>query len=301
MFTKLLVSAMPLVPGPIMRRLAGRYIAGEELEDALRKLAELRAQGFTGIFDILGEGSNTEAHARTAAAAYARGADALSEAGLDAYISIKPSHLGLKPGVEEELPFQLYSELATRCAAQGRLVRVEMEDHPTTDATLRLFARLRARFDNVGLVLQSRLFRTPDDIDALPAGPLDIRLVKGIYLEPAEIAHTEPRAISDAFVSQTRQLLQRGDVHLRFATHDDALAERLVALVREFRVPRERYEFQVLLGVQEHLWTRWRDGGHPVRVYVPFGPEWRSYSQRRLRKNPKLAAAVIRDLIGIGK
>lgn len=296
MLTQLITRAMPLVPTPIMRRFAGRYIAGEEEAQAIAKLEELARRGHPGIFDILGEGEGSEDHARAAAAAYEHGARSIAAAGLDAYISVKPSHLGLAPG-QEELPFELYSGLAKVCAELGLFLRVEMEDHPTTDGTLRLFERLRERFDDVGIVLQSRLLRTPSDVLALAPGPLDVRVVKGIYLEPAAIAHTGHAEISDAYVDLTRQLLERGDVRLGFATHDPALGERLLELVREFELGPEDYEFQVLLGVQEPLWKRWRDQGHTVRVYVPFGPEWRAYSQRRLSRNPELLKAVMRDLL----
>lgn len=296
MLTQLFIGAMPLVPGPIMRRIAGRYIAGETQGEALAKLKELAGRGFSGIFDILGEGAGTEEHARAAAAAYVRGAEALAAQGLDAYISIKPTHMGLSAD-NEELPLELYSMIAERCSELGMFLRVEMEDHPTTDATLRIFEKLRARFDNVGIVLQSRLLRTLDDIAQLAPGPLDVRMVKGIYLEPERIAHTEPAAIRRAFVDCCRALLERGSVRLRLATHDEQMGEELIDLVREFGLSTEEYEFQVLLGVQEQLWTAWQSAGHPVRVYVPFGPEWRSYSQRRLRKNPDLFKAVLRDLM----
>ncbi len=298
MLTQLLIGAMPLVPGPIMRRIAGRYIAGETQAEALAKLSELAARGFTGIFDILGEGVGSEQHARNAARDYQRGATAIAEAKLDAYISVKPTHMGLTES-DEELPLELYSMLAAHCADLGLMMRVEMEDHPTTDATLRLFAKLRERFDNVGIVLQSRLFRTLQDIAELPPGPLDVRMVKGIYLEPKAIAHTAEPAISEAFIACCRALCERGEVHLRFGTHDAALGRELLELVREYELGKERYEFQVLLGVQEPIWTHWRDEGHPVRVYVPFGPEWRAYSQRRLRGNPLLFKAVMRDLLTI--
>jgi proline dehydrogenase len=121
-------------------------------------------------------------------------------------------------------------------------------------------------------------------------------MVKGIYLEPAAIAHTEPEPIRRAYVEASRLLLQRG-ARLSFATHDEVLAERLLAACRELGVPRERYEFQVLLGVREGLWQKWRAAGEHVRVYVPFGPEWRAYSTRRLRKNPEIFRHVLRDLL----
>ena len=201
--------------------------------------------------------------------------------------------MGLR--ISEELALELYAELAAECAKLGRFVRVEMEDHTTTDGTLRVFERLRRRATNVGLVLQSRLLRTPRDIEALAPGPLEVRMVKGIYLEPAEIAHVEPEPIREAYVAACAALFRRG-ARVSFATHDDVLAERLVSLVRAESIGRERYEFQVLLGVREWLWHAWKGAGHSVRVYVPYGPEWRAYSTRRLRKNPALFRQVARDL-----
>ncbi len=297
MLHKLMVGTLPLIPRPVMRRIAGKYIAGETQAEALAKLQELSAAGFSGVYDILGEGSVDEAHARAAARDYMAGASAIAAAGLDTYVSVKPTHLGLTS--DEGMALELYREIARHCAGVGVFLRVEMEDHPTTDATLRIYEALRAEFEAVGVVLQARLFRTPGDIDALAPGPIDIRLVKGIYLEPAEIAHTDHDAIRQAYLTQARQLLERGDVQLRLATHDDAMAQELIALLREFDVPKERYEFQVLLGVQQALWSHWRDEGHPVRVYVPFGPDWREYSMRRLRHNPELFRAVARDLLPI--
>ena len=211
-------------------------------------------------------------------------------------MSVKPTHLGLK--VSEELCFQLNAGLAGHCATLGLAYRVEMEDHTTTSATLRMVERLRARHANVGFVLQSRLKRTPADVAALAPGPLWVRVVKGIYLEPAEIAHTEPEPIRAAYVEVSRLLLQRG-ARLSFATHDEILAGRLLALVRELSVPRERYEFQVLLGVREELWELWKSQGHTVRVYVPYGPDWRAYSMRRMRKNPQIVGHVIRNALGL--
>jgi len=213
-------------------------------------------------------------------------------------VSIKPTHLGLN--ISEDLAHELYAQVAEAIRPHGEFVRVEMEDHPTTDATLRIFARLRERFDNVGIVLQARLFRTPDDIAKLPAGPLNVRMVKGIYLEPESIAHTEPEPIREAYLACSRLLLDRGDF-VAFATHDDGLAERCVREVTERGIGTDRYEFQVLLGVREPLWSHWRDAGHPVRVYVPYGPDWRAYSQRRLRKNPQIFWHVTRDVFGLGK
>jgi proline dehydrogenase len=288
------LATLPLLPRWLMRRLASRYIAGEELSDAMAKLEELRARGYSGIVDVLGEDVLDEAAARKVVGEYRAAASAVAAKGLDTYVSVKPTHLGLR--VSEELCFANYDTLARHCEGLGLALRVEMEDNTTTDATLRVFERLRPLHPRVGIVLQSRLFRTPEDIRRLAPGPLSVRMVKGIYLEPAAIAHTEPEPIRKAYVAAARLLLERG-ASLSFATHDEHLADELIALCRTLGVGRERYEFQVLLGVREGLWQKWHAAGERVRVYVPFGPEWRAYSTRRLRKNPQIFRHVLRDLL----
>lgn len=292
----LVLAVLPHVPRPLLRRMARRYFAGETLPQALAKLEELRGRGHPGIIDILGEDVTDEAAARAVIGEYRATADAVKARGLDAYVSVKPTHCGLR--LSEKLSLQLYRELAGHCAKLGLAVRVEMEDHTTTDATLRSFEALRGEFDNVGIVLQSRLFRTPDDIARLAPGPLSVRMVKGIYIEPAAIAHTAPEPIRDAYVACCEQLFERG-ARVSFATHDEGMAGRLIEGVQRRKLTAKDYEFQVLMGVQEGLWTQWQRGGHVVRVYVPFGPEWRPYSLRRMRKNPALVRHVLRQTLGL--
>lgn len=293
MLHRMLAKGLSFVPTPVMRRMASRYIAGERREDALAVLRDLRGRGFSGIYDILGEGVRTREEAESTAQDYVAGAEAIAAEGIDAYVSVKPTHVGLL--VEEALALDLYRRIATRCAELGVFVRVEMEDAPTIDGTLRVFEALREGHENVGMVLQSRLFRTPDDIDALAPGPLDVRLVKGIYLEPPEIAHTDPDPIRDAFVACAEKLWDRGAT-VRLATHDEGMAERLFGAMDRRGMKKQDAELQVLLGVQEPLWTRWHDEGRPVRVYVPFGPNWKAYSLRRLAHNPELMKAVVKNV-----
>jgi len=276
-----------------MRRLSLRYIAGETLALALARLQALQAEGHPGVLDILGEEIHSESEAREVAAQYCAAATAIKEHKIDAYVSIKPTHLGLSSS--EDLCFELYSIVAEHCKQLGIFLRVEMEDHTTTDATLRVFERLRLEFEAIGCVLQSRLFRTADDIAALKAGPLNVRLVKGIYLEPSEVAHTDAGPIREAFLENAAQLLER-DATVAFATHDEAAAESIAQLVRAKGLRSDQYEFQVLLGVQKPLWTKLKEQGHAVRVYVPYGPDWRAYSTRRLIKNPEIVKHVFRNM-----
>jgi len=293
---KVVLGTLPYVPRPVMRRLAARYIAGETLAEALDRLQSLQQRGHPGIIDVLGEGISNESEARTVVRAYKEAATALAQRKLPCYVSVKPTHVGLS--IREDLCFELYAEIAGHCQALGLSLRVEMEDAPTTDGTLRVFERLRNKYDNVGIVLQARLFRTLADIDALAPGPLDARMVKGIYLEPAAIAHTEPQAIRDAYVACVEKLCGR-NAKIALATHDEHMAESCLQLMRKFQRPQSSYEFQVLLGVREELWELWKNAGHTVRVYVPFGPEWRAYSQRRMRKNPQILGHVMRQFFGL--
>jgi proline dehydrogenase len=292
--TRIVLWTLPHVPKPLMRRVAARYIAGETLGEALSRLQELAQRGHPGILDVLGEGIADEREARAVAATYGEAAAAVGAAKLDCYVSVKPTHVGLT--LSEDLACELYSGIARRCREHRLFLRVEMEDHPTTDGTLRVFERLRREHDNVGIVLQARLFRTIDDIDRLAAGPLDVRMVKGIYLEPPAIAHTDPVRIREAFVQCVEKLARRG-ARLSLATHDEHLAEACLETLRRTGRPREDHEFQVLLGVREELWHLWRSRGERVRVYVPYGPDWRAYSLRRMRKNPQIVGHVIRNLL----
>jgi len=278
----------------VMWKVARRYVAGETLAQAIGTLERLARAGHPGIIDVLGEDVTSEAQARAVVEQYRTAADAVVAARLNAYVSVKPTHVGLRTG--ERLALALYRELAQHCKARGLFLRVEMEDHTTTDATLRMFEALRAEFDNVGMVLQARLFRTGDDIARLAPGPLRVRMVKGIYLEPTDIAHTDADEIRAAYVRCSRQLLERG-AFVSFATHDLELGDRCAGLARAAQA---ECEFQVLLGVQEGLWKRWSRAGQTVRVYVPFGPEWLPYSLRRLRKNPEMLRHVMRASLGLG-
>lgn len=297
MLNRIVLATLPHVPKSIMRRVASRYIAGETLPEALQRLKDLAQRGHPGIIDILGEGISDERAARTVAANYIEAAEAVAHAKLDCYVSVKPTHVGLT--ISEDLAFELYTRIAGRCNELGLFVRVEMEDHPTTDGTLRVFERLRRAHANVGIVLQARLFRTIDDIDRLAPGPLDVRIVKGIYLEPAEIAHTDPIRIREAFVQCVEKLVGRS-ARVCLATHDEHLAESCIRIVKSAGRGPKSYEFQVLLGVREELWELWSKAGHSVRVYVPYGPDWRAYSLRRMKKNPQIVGHVLRNMLSFG-
>ena len=281
---------LPAVPRPVVRRIAGRYIAGETIDDAVATVRELNARGMTATVDVLGEEVKRREEADAIVRAYHDVFDAIQERGLDSNVSVKPTGIGL------ELGYELYRanlETIVRHAAQsGNFVRIDMEDASTTDDTLRSYRELRdAGLDNVGVVLQARLRRTLDDIAALADLEPNVRICKGIYLEPSEIAFTGYGEIRDAYVRALEALLETAS-YVGIATHD----EHLIAAGK--RLARERYEFQMLLGVRPSLGHELVREGERLRIYVPFGRQWYEYSLRRLQENPRIAGYIAGDTVG---
>lgn len=298
------LATLPLLPRPLVWLVARRYVAGNDLSDALLRVAAVRRQGFGAILDVLGEGVHDRSGAEAAAAEYRRAIAGLAGVDDDCPVSVKPTHLGLL--VDRALCAELLAGLCQEAAAAGRRVRLEMEDSPTIDGTLEVFSRVRRQHRSLGCVIQSRMHRSAADVERLLAEgtDLDVRLVKGIYLEPPEIAHTAPAAISRAYVELARRLVEAGAT-IGFATHDRALADACIGLVShagwERRPIAQRpYEFQLLMGVRGDEAERLRDAGHRVRIYVPYGRDWHAYSMRRLKRNPEVARHVLRAFLRLG-
>ncbi|MGH3012762.1 MAG: proline dehydrogenase family protein [Gaiellaceae bacterium] len=290
-----LVRVLPAVPRRVVRRLSDRYIAGAELEDAVATVRALNQAGKKATLDVLGEEIATAEEALAIRAEYEQAMSTIEEEKLDANVSVKLTGLGLK--VEPELCAESVRALARLAAGHGRFVRVDMEDSSTTTATLDLYRQLRAEgHDNVGIVLQAMLRRTLDDVGALAGLNPNVRVCKGIYLEPAEIAYQGDEAVRFNFV-ETVSALWEGGAKVAVATHDDVLVAKALELIREGGLGLERYEFQLLLGVREELADELVRGGHTVRIYVPYGRKWYEYSLRRLQENPKLAGYVARDVV----
>jgi proline dehydrogenase len=290
MLRSLLGAALPLVPKPIVRRVASRYVAGESLDDAIAKVRDLNARGLGVTLALLGEEVTDRATADAAVEEYLRLLERLEPASLRSGISIKLTLLGLK--IDEDFCRGQLARVLDAASARDVFVRIDMEDHTCTDATLRLYAEMHARYgDRVGTVLQAYLRRTPDDVAALPEGA-SIRLCKGIYIEPEEVAYRDYQQVREQFVRNLGLLFDRG-ARVGIATHDRYLVDCAREQVRR-RGLRDGYEFQTLLGVTEDL----RDGllheGHRVRVYVPYGGDWYAYSVRRLRENPQIAVYVLK-------
>lgn len=290
-------SLVPVLPRALVGRVARRYIAGETLEDALAVVARLGSEeGCEATLDVLGEHVHTKDDALRMTEAFRSALRAVAARGLRCGVSVKLSSLGL--GVDERLCAENLKRVLEAARETGRFCRVDMEDSRTVDRTLDLVESARADGHRVGTVLQARLFRTPRDLERLIAHGIPVRLVKGIYLEPATIAHTGFAEIQKAFLLLMERALVAG-LDLAIATHDDRLLDEARRLL-EARGPNAgRTEFQVLLGVREDLRRALRREGRRVRVYVPYGPDWFAYSVRRLRENPHMATQITRAVFGL--
>jgi len=279
-----------------VRKISERYIAGEELDDALRLVRLLNDQGKLATIDVLGEEIAEPDEARAIAGAYREAFEAIERGRLDSNVSIKPTALGLKLGYD--LFRENLTEVVEHAASRGNFVRIDMEDSSTTDDTLRLYRELRAAgHDNVGVVLQARLKRTLADIAELAELTPNVRLCKGIYLEPPELAYRDFDSIRASFVHALEALLEAG-CYVGIATHDEWLLEQGQRLVSTRGLGREDYEFQMLLGVRPALGDELVRGGHRLRIYTPFGKHWYAYSLRRLQENPKIAGYIAADTVG---
>jgi len=294
LFDTLVKYGMPFVPKVIVGRVARRYVAGDTLDEAVLTLRALNQEGAMGTVDILGEEVREPAAATAAVTEYLRLLDRIEDEKLDANISIKPTMLGLK--IDQTLCEDNLLRIVERAAEIGNFVRIDMEDHTCTDNTIRLYRQMHERYPStVGVVLQSYLHRTIADINGLLPLVPNIRICKGIYREPREIAWKEFETIRANFVFATEKLLSSG-AYVGIATHDPHLVWAGMQIVDRLGLERDRYEFQMLLGVDPELRRIILANGHRLRVYVPYGRDWYPYSIRRLRENPTVAHHVVRAM-----
>jgi proline dehydrogenase len=294
-FDRAIVRFLPAVPQPVVARLAQRYIAGPELKDARETVRRLNRERKMATIDVLGEEITSEADAAAIVRAYQDVFADIEHCGLDSNVSIKLTALGLK--LDYDLCRANLESVVRDAAARGNFVRIDMEDSSCTDDTLRIYRELReAGHDNLGVVLQAYLRRTVEDVRALADLTPNVRLCKGIYVEPPEIAFRDFEAVRANFVKALRELLEAG-AYVGIATHDEWLVDEGRRMVSEHRLETSEYEFQMLLGVREDLGRRLVADGHRLRIYVPFGRQWYAYSLRRLQENPKIAGYIAADTL----
>jgi proline dehydrogenase len=293
-FSKLIANSLPIIPKAIIRRVSARYIAGDTLSDAVRVINVLNSEGAMGTVDVLGEyiTSLEEAEKNTRDACEVLVTIAREK--IDSNLSIKLTSHGLAID-PTECEKQVRMILDTARANGNIFVRFDMENSPYTSLTIDLYKKLRSEY-NIGVVLQAYMRRTENDIqDLISGGPTNIRLCKGIYNEPEEIAFKKSQEIRDSFY-RSLELALTHRVYVGIATHDGFLIERAKEIIGELSLTKAQYEFQMLLGVTESIRRQLIKEGHRLRVYVPFGADWYGYSVRRLKENPAIAGHIFKAL-----
>jgi proline dehydrogenase len=273
--------------------MAARFIAGEELEDTLQVVRRLNAEGFVVTLDLLGESVQEAAGAEAACQAYLHLLDRLAVERLNSHVSVKLTQLGL--AIDEGLACR-HLNLICECAAKyHNFVRVDMEGSAFTEATLRVLQTVSAPRDVAGIVIQSYLYRSDQDVEELLKCGARIRLVKGAYDEPREIAYPRKRDVDRSFVRLMEMMLSSGIYHA-IATHDERLIGATQEYARVHHIPPERYEFQLLYGIRRDLQRNLLRQGARVRPYVPYGRQWYAYFMRRLAERPANLLFLLRNL-----
>jgi proline dehydrogenase len=282
---------------PFTRRMVARFVAGESLPAALPALRRAKESGYRTTVDILGEAvSNVEA-ARAAADSYVSALTALEAEGLDLNVSLKLTQMGL--GLGQAVARDNLARVLVAAAGVGAFVRIDMEDHTTTDATLDLWRQLRpvmAGSGDVGVVIQAALRRSEADVERLVGEGARIRLCKGAYKEPASEAYADKAEVDAAYIRLTERLLADATLPA-IATHDDRMVDHAIAYARDHEIGPDRFEFQMLFGVRRDLQDRLLREGWTVRIYVPLGDRWYPYFMRRLAERPANVSFIVRSLL----
>jgi proline dehydrogenase len=278
---------------PGFRQVTRRFIAGENIEAAIITIKELNKVGITATFDHLGESTTSKAEADADVREYLRLLGRIEETGVESNVSVKLTQLGLD--IDETYCLENTRHIVAEAHRLGNFVRIDMEDSTKTDATLRIFKQLFNEFGNVGIVLQAYLYRTEKDVDDVLAMGARIRLCKGAYNEPTEVAFPEKADVDANFVKLAQKLLVSGIYH-GIATHD----MRMIRATQEFAaregISKDKYEFQMLYGVRRDLMLQLAQEGYRIRTYVPYGEFWYPYFMRRLAERPANVWFVVKSL-----
>lgn len=303
MFNKCIAAVLPYMPKRLVWQFSKEYIAGENIDQAVANSLALNRDKIMTTIDVLGEFISTLEEAEANKKEYLEVIEAAEKAGVKGNYSLKPTFFGLL--IDKTVAYEHIHEVVAKAAEYNSFVRIDMEDSPCTDDTIDMYLKLREEFPaNVGVVLQVYLKRTMDDIERLSKvnteeNPVNLRICKGIYVEPASIAYKEYEKINEQFVKCVELMFQK-KMYPGIATHDANVIEPVYKLIDKYKVPSDMYEFQMLYGVTPKLRKSVMDKGHKMRVYVPFGKQWFGYSTRRLKENPEMAGVIIKALFHKG-
>ena len=292
-FNPTIKAILPLVPKPLVRQIAKPYIAGETLEELVGVVEDLNLNGFSVATSILGEFVNEQNQAIEAGVDYIEVLSEIQTRNLDSNIHVKLTHLGLT--IDKELCYSNLKSILKKAEETHNFVRIDMEDSSCTDDTLSIFEKAQREFENVGIVIQACMRRSMADIQKLNVLKANVRLCKGIYIEPRNIAYNDYQNVRENYSTLLKELLTAG-CYVGIATHDEWLVKDAFQTIDDLGLNPTQYEFQMLYGVTPSLRQSIREAGHRLRVAVPFGPAWYPYSLRRLRKNPAIAGYVLKAL-----
>jgi proline dehydrogenase len=284
---KLITTAFPFIPKPIVGQVAKRYIAGVALADGVRFVKELNAKSLMATMDLLGEDVKNNTETEEVKNGILSILHAIRENALQSNVSIKPTQLGLK--IDKALAYRNIKAIISEAQKFDNFVRIDMEDASTTDDTLDMYRHFQEEgLTRTGVVIQAYLQRSEGDVRALVKRNANIRLCKGIYNESPVLAFKDRQEIRRNYLKLLQIILESGS-YVGIATHDDFLIDGAYALIQKLGLKRDQYEFQMLLGVREKRRDQIAADGHRIRIYVPFGEQWYAYSSRRLQENPQMA------------
>lgn len=289
----LVVKSLPFVPKPIVRKFANRYIAGESVADAVMCVRQINADGACATLDVLGEDIFTEEEAVVSRNQSIEVLHAIDREKLDSNLSIKLTSLGLKLG--RDFCRDNVREILKVAARYNNFVRFDMEDSSCTSDTISIFRELQREYPRIGIVLQAYMRRSEADVLKLAETRTNFRLCKGIYKEPENVALQGREEVQQNFLKLLRLMFEK-ECYVGIATHDSVLVDGAYALIDELQLTKDRYEFQMLLGVRPELRKKLIRDGQKVRLYVPFGQSWHAYSLRRFKENPEIAGYVFKAL-----
>ena len=292
-FNKIIVAIVQLMPKAVVGIFSKKYIAGETLDEAVEFVKTLNAKGIFATIDVLGEAIKTKEEAVESKKKALQVLDTINQNKLKANLSIKPTQMGLS--IDENFAYEQISELVEKAKQLNNFVRIDMEDSPYTDATFKLYRKLKEKYDNLGVVVQAYLKRTFDDVVVLNKLGTNYRLCKGIYIESPNIAYKNKQAIRENYIKVLDTIL-KSENYVGIATHDEYLINEAYKKVKEMNLSKDKFEFQMLLGVREDLRDKINADGYKIRIYVPFGKDWHPYSIRRLKENPEIAGYIFKSI-----
>ncbi len=299
MFHQLLANILPYMPQKLIWIFSKRYIAGETIEDGLKACRQLNQQGIEVTVDLLGEFIKTIEQADENKKRYVEIIERFTSEGIVGNFSLKPTMFGLL--IDKEVCLANIEELVKMAAEKKSFIHIDMEDSQCVDIELELYRNLQQKYPaNVGLVLQAYLRRTKNDLLNMSnihvnGGQLNFRLCKGIYVEPKQIAFKSFEKIQEHYIDDLNFMFDQ-NMYVGIATHDKQLVEKALDIIKERKIDKTKYEFQMLYGVTPELRSNIVKQGHKMRVYVPFGKDWFGYSTRRLKENPKIASLIVKAL-----